>query len=147
MNARHKAREIALQFLYRHDPISEQKTSDDEELAEELTAHFVHFHVPPESRQFAAELIAGTLREISTLDPLLEQQASNWKLNRMATVDRCILRMAVYEMKHFPETPASIIINEAVELAKEFGTAETPAFVNGILDAIKPKLRTVENEA
>jgi len=144
MKTRHKAREIALQFLYRHDPLIEKKPIHDSELARELQDHFQHFNVSDESREFAAELASGTLREAPSLDPLIEQNASNWKLNRMAAVDRCVLRMALYELKQYPGTAASIIINEAVELAKEFGTAESPAFINGILDAIKTKLRTEE---
>lgn len=145
MSSRHKAREIALQFLYRHDPEitleTARKPFSGSDLAHDLTAHFDHFQVPEDAREFAGLLVAGTIQKIGEIDPMIEQQASNWKLARMAPVDRCILRMATYEMTHFSDTAPSIIINEAVELAKHFGTEDTPAFINGILDSLKTKIR------
>jgi len=85
--------------------------------------------------------VAGTLLHQTELDPLLERHAANWKLSRMSFVDRSLLRMAAYELAHLPETPANVVINEAVELGKQFGTSDTPSFVNGILDALKAALR------
>lgn len=149
--SRHQAREVALQILYRHDiglqaassgPPPKSEAALATLLIAELDHHFDHFKVPVELRGFAAELVAGTIRELSTLDQLLEKHASNWKLGRMSFVDRNLMRMSLYELKHFPETPVSVVIDEAVELAKEFGTAESPAFVNGILDALKAVART-----
>ena len=81
--------------------------------------------------------MAGSLRELSTLDGLLEKHSSNWKVGRMGFVDRNLLRMSIYDLSHFPDTPASVVIDEAIELAKQFGTAESPAFINGVLDAVK----------
>ncbi|OFZ21961.1 MAG: transcription antitermination factor NusB [Bdellovibrionales bacterium GWB1_55_8] len=147
---RHLAREIALQFLYRHDM---EKQSDgvlsssatagfDSVLARALQDHFEHFQVPADVREFSAQLVAGTLKELAELDVLIEKHASNWKMARMALVDRNLLRLSAYELLRFPETAASIVIDEAIELAKEFGTSDSPAFINGILDALQRQIRS-----
>ncbi len=144
--SRHQAREVALQILYRHDLAHQSgdpgsanlaNFKDAQAVIEDLNGHFDHFQTPEELRGFAAELVAGTLRELATLDALLETHASNWKVSRMGIVDRNLLRMAVHELKNFPDTPPAVVIDEAIELAKEFGTAESPAFINGVLDAVK----------
>ena len=140
MISRHRAREVALQILYRYD-VNKLPEAQTQELIRDLGAHFDHFQVPQELREFAGQLVSGTLREMTDLDALLENQAANWKVARMPSVDRSLLRMAMYELKHFPETDVSVVIDEAVELAKQFGTAETPSFVNGILDAIQGAVR------
>jgi N utilization substance protein B len=140
MISRHRAREVALQILYRYD-VNKLPEAQTQDLIRDLGAHFDHFQVPQELREFAGQLVSGTLREMTDLDALLENQASNWKVARMPSVDRSLLRMAMYELKHFPETDVSVVIDEAVELAKQFGTAETPSFVNGILDAIQGAVR------
>ena len=143
MKSRHRAREVALQILYRYDSAlqaSGAAVPQDEDLAHELRQHFDHFQVPPALREFAAELVAGTLTHQPRLDQILEKHVSNWKVARMGMVDRSLLRMAAYEMLHFPETAPSVIIDEAIELGKQFGNEDTPAFVNGILDAIKTAL-------
>lgn len=143
---RHHAREVALQILYRHDleltqsaPVLAGGGKSPTELIADLTAHFDHFQVAPELREFTAELVAGVLKEMKELDSHIEKNAANWKIPRMPVVDRAILRMATYEMIHHPETSASIVIDEAIELSKQFGNEDTPAFVNGILDAISRK--------
>jgi N utilization substance protein B len=151
--SRHQAREVALQILYRYDmalqgvtnvhvptgpsPVKPNLTAAPVPVIEDLNRHFDHFNVPEELRGFAAELVAGSLRELARLDGLLEKHASNWKVGRMGFVDRNLLRMSIYELSHFPDTPPSVVIDEAIELAKQFGTAESPAFINGVLDAIK----------
>ena len=140
MKSRHRAREVALQILYRYDvakPSGPTPNDLNQQMLRELGQHFDHFQVPVELREFAGQLVAGTLNEITELDSVLETHASNWKVARMPSVDRSLLRMSVYELKHFPETDASVVIDEAIELAKQFGTAETPSFVNGILDAYR----------
>jgi N utilization substance protein B len=143
--SRHRAREVALQILYRFDlPKNESQALsaplNPQDMIRELGIHFDHFQVPENLREFAAQLVAGTLGEIPKLDALLESQTSNWKVTRMSSVDRSLLRMAAYEMSHFPDTDASVVIDEAIELGKQFGTAESPAFINGVLDAIKTAL-------
>ena len=110
------------------------------ELIADLRYHFDHFTVPEPLREFAAQLVAGTLDKVASIDELLEKHASNWKVARMSSVDRSLLRMAVYEMVHITEVPHSVVIDEAIELAKQFGTSETPSFINGVLDGIRGAL-------
>ena len=138
---RHRAREIALQVLYHYDLAkTENQSVAPQDLIKELSAHYNHFEVPETLREFASQLVAGTLRDVPQLDQMLETHASNWTVARMSSVDRSLLRMAAYEMTHIQDTDASVVIDEAIELAKAFGTAESPSFVNGILDAVKTAL-------
>lgn len=142
MTTRHRAREVALQVLYRFDVIGSDRAESPSpsqgaaDLALDLKKHFEHFQVTENLRKFAAHLIAGTLQELNQLDTVIEKNASHWKVSRMPSIDRMLLRMATYELLHLRETPASVVINEAVELAKDFGNAETPSFINGVLDSI-----------
>lgn len=142
MKSRHRAREIALQILYQYD-LTAHSTQKPMPLGQELTSslvyHFNHFNVPEELREFAAKLVTGTLREMTHLDELLEKHASNWKVARMSSVDRSLLRMATYEMVHLIDAPHTVVIDEAIELAKQFGTSETPGFINGVLDSIRTR--------
>ena len=140
-STRHHAREVALQLLYRYDVANLGAQTSQSALAQEIATHFDHFKVAQELREFVAQLVAGSLLGITELDGLIEKHAANWKLGRMGYVDRSILRMAAYELQNFPETASSIVINEAVELAKQFGTNESAGFVNGILDAIKTTVK------
>ena len=84
-------------------------------------------------------LVKGTIEHLATIDPLLESSADNWRLERMAVVDRLIMRMAVYELVH-TETPKAVVIDEALELAKTFSGDEAVPFVNGILDGVSRQL-------
>ena len=88
------------------------------------------------SRRFADDLVLGTLREINSLDDTIRLRAEHWRIERMAVVDRNILRLAVYELL-YTDTPGTVVINEALELARQFSTYEATQFINGILDAIK----------
>jgi len=126
MTSRRKAREVALQVLYQDDlnPTANPKIAD---------AFIRHRLRWPEIAEFAASLVAGVRGHRPELDGLLENTADNWSLRRMATTDRNVLRMGAYEIL-FTETPDRVAINEAVELAKRFGTRQSAQFVNGILD-------------
>ncbi len=140
MSTRHRAREVALQILYRYD--MNYTTAGDTipsgpRLADDIRRHFDHFQVVPPLREFAAELVAGTLQHTAELDALIEKYATNWKVSRMALIDRNLLRMALYELIHITDTPESVVIDEAVELAKQFGEPDTSGFINGVLDAAK----------
>lgn len=149
MTTRHRAREVALQVLYGYDVLGTEDGKNIQiriqiqphekaaHLALELRKHFDHFQITENLRKFAAQLVAGTLQEIQALDATIEKNTPNWKLARMPLIDRTLLRMAAYELLYLPETPPSVVINEAIELAKEFGNAETPAFINGVLDGIR----------
>ena len=140
MKSRHRAREIALQILYQYD-LSQQTQGkiipQDHSLVNELVNYYNHFKIAEELREFIGQLVVGTLKETSSLDAILEKHTTHWKISRMSAVDRSLLRMAVYEMTHMSETPRTVVIDEAVELAKQFGTADTPAFINGILDQVQ----------
>jgi N utilization substance protein B len=140
---RHRAREVALQILYRYDAAAHSAQPEGaalpqaEALVEDLRKHFDHFQVPENLRGFASELVSGTLLKMTELDQVLEAKTPNWKISRMSSIDRSLLRMALYELMSFPDIPASVTIDEAVELSKQFGSAESSSFVNGVLDAIR----------
>jgi transcription antitermination protein NusB len=139
MKPRRKAREVAFQTLYRFDidylqakgPLPETRL-----LAEETQKHFDHFGIPSESREFANQLVSGTLKDLSKIDETIQAHAAHWRLERVSHVDRNLLRIASYEIMEFPDIHPSVTIDEAVELAKQFGTEKSASFVNGILDAI-----------
>ncbi len=135
IHSRHRAREIALQILYQYDPSPPHPK--EEELIQELQEHYSHFRVPENLRDFIGQLVAGTLHHLAALDEILEKYASNWKITRMSTVDRCLLRMATYEMIYLSESSPLIVIDEAIELAKQFGAADSSSFINGVLDSIR----------
>lgn len=139
-HSRHHAREVALQILYRYDVNAQEagsKAPQGAELAQDLAKHFDHFGVTTGVREFAAELVAGTLTKTTEIDAEIEKFATNWKISRMALIDRNLIRMAYFEMNHFADIPHTVTIDEAIELAKQFGTAETSSFVNAILDSLR----------
>jgi transcription antitermination factor NusB len=127
---RTRAREAALQFLYQVDLCGETVL---EQLDEFLTEDDRHADV----RDFAKDLILGAVRSRGRTDRLLGVVARNWDLHRMATIDRNILRLAIHELLDRPDIPPKVTINEAIELAKKFSTANSGAFVNGILDRVR----------
>ncbi|TYP00264.1 NusB antitermination factor [Geothermobacter ehrlichii] len=92
--------------------------------------------VPDEVRQFADELARGVHAHLERIDARIADCSRNWSLDRMARVDLALLRLGTYELLFCPDVPTSVVINEAIEIGKRFGTAETPGFVNGILDRI-----------
>lgn len=98
--------------------------------------------VASEVREFAAELARGAWSRRSDLDARIQAQATRWSVARMTPVDRNILRLGLYELMQERATAPEVVLNEAVELAKTFGSAESPAFVNGVLDAIRRELST-----
>jgi len=95
----------------------------------------------PKARQFAEDLASGVAEHLEEIDRRIKDFSTNWSLERMARVDLSILRLAVFEIIFCPEVPASVVINEAIEIGKRFGTKETPAFINGILDKISQEVR------
>ena len=101
-----------------------------------LKIFFRYHRVPLGSQEFVTGLVQGTLEHLAEIDERLSRYATNWPLPRMAVVDRNILRMGSYELLFGEETPPKVVINEAVELAKRFGTADSGKFVNGVLDSI-----------
>jgi N utilization substance protein B len=94
-----------------------------------------NFELPEGARAFAKELVHGIIEHRAELDGLLAGHATNWRISRMAAVDRNILRIGAYELAH-TDTPAPVVLDEAIELARRFGDDPSPAFVNGVLDAV-----------
>ena len=137
---RHRAREAALQILYQWD-IGGGAVERVAETFFEL--QWPDADPPADSlRDFASALARDTAARIATIDPLIAEPAERWRPERMAILDRLILRMAVCEMLRDPDTPGAVIINEALELARTFSTEESVKFINGMLDAIRKKLES-----
>lgn len=90
----------------------------------------------PNTREFAVKIFQGTVDHIADIDVMIQAQADNWRLSRMAVVDRNIIRLSVYEFLHESDTPKLVVIDEAIEIAKKFGNDKSPQFINGILDGI-----------
>ena len=129
MTTRRRAREIALQVLYQLDIVK----GDPKEA---LTLYFDNFRPSEKAREFCQRLVEGVCREQEEIDRLIEEQAENWTLKRVAVVDRNILRMATFELQNCPDIPFKASLNEAIELAKKFGNDDSGAFINGVLDRI-----------
>jgi len=134
MGARRKARECALQMLFQHDmagtPVVDLLQTYWGELAE----------AADDVRGFANDLVLGTITHLNEIDERIRLRTEHWRIPRMAVVDRNLLRLAVYEFLYQPETPKTVAINEALEIARRFSTHEATQFINGILDAIKRDL-------
>ena len=136
---RHLGRETALQLLYQWEVGGVGEKQRDESLV-----LFWSVHPAPASRQtFAGQLARGTFGALSKIDPLIECQSENWRLSRMAIIDRLIIRMAIYELLD-NETPAAVVIDEALELAKTFSGDGAVGFVNGVLDGVRRSLTNHE---
>jgi N utilization substance protein B len=135
MGWRRKAREVALQFLYQLDL---HGADDPTPHAEDFWAHHP---VGADTRTYAETLVQGTKQYQAKADELIRQYAEHWELERMAVVDRNLLRLAVYEMLWGGEVPPKVAINEAIEIAKKFGTSESSRFINGVLDRVLRELR------
>ncbi|MBI4845386.1 MAG: transcription antitermination factor NusB [Candidatus Omnitrophica bacterium] len=129
MRKRTKSRECALQILYAFD-IGGNKDKD-------IAANYWKQNESDvQIKKFSMDLVTGTLEKIKDIDKLISKYADNWRLERMAVIDRNIIRMATYELLYVEDIPPKVAINEAVELAKKFGDDESGRFVNGVLDKI-----------
>ena len=134
MGARRRARECALQMLFSYDVARPS-------VAELLDLYWGELaEAAAEVREFANELVAGTVEHLNEIDERIRVRTEHWRIQRMAIVDRNLLRMAVFEFLFQPSTPKTVAINEALEIARRFSTSEATQFVNGILDAIKRDL-------
>jgi N utilization substance protein B len=114
-----------------------------EPVAEVLESFWKLSDSSPDARDFAKRLVEGTLSHLEGIDELLGKHAEHWKLPRMATVDRNILRLAIYEFL-YEEAPKKVVINEALEIAKRFSSPEAAQFVNGVLDAVRLAIEAPE---
>jgi N utilization substance protein B len=164
-SSRHRAREVALQALYALD-LQRQRSragagaeaeakAEDGEGADAEDAPVLktgreafegvadHFEMPAAARDFARELVIAVSDNGVDLDGVLAEHAKNWRVSRMAIVDRNILRLAIFELTQ-SDTPVAIVLDEAVELARRYGSDASPAFVNGVLDAVAKQVRGKE---
>ena len=135
MGTRRKARECALQMLFAADVAGMRESVLTKDYWNELGDP----DIDDVTREFASKLAVGALREIETVDAKIRSRAEHWRIPRMAIVDRNVLRLAVYEFL-YEETPHTVVINEALEIARRFSTFEATQFINGILDAVKHDL-------
>jgi transcription antitermination protein NusB len=135
---RHRAREAALQMLYQWEV---GRAGPPEAIESYWPSHDPDGAVSAEHREFANGLVLGTIGRVAEIDGLLARRAQNWRVDRMAVIDRLILRLAAYELLAELDTPAKVVINEAIELARAYTGDEAVGFVNGILDAIRKDLR------
>jgi transcription antitermination protein NusB len=141
--SRRKARAYALQVLYARDV----EGGTDVGAALAGWSETFELEIDDAARTFAGELVQATVNDLPRLDEIIGGASKNWRLERMSRVDRNILRLATCELASFRQTPVKVAINEAVELAKRFGAAESAAFVNGILDRIAAAVGRSADEA
>lgn len=138
MGARRTGRERALQALYQLEMAP--GTPAYEALTSAWSAASEDGKPDPDAVKFARELVEGVQANRREIDQLIERHSHNWRLDRMSRIDRNVLRLGVFELKYRPDIPRKVSINEAVELGKNFGTEESSAFVNGLLDRVAAAL-------
>jgi N utilization substance protein B len=132
MKKRSRARELALQFLYQYD-------LRGEEFLPEARTFLRDEESDKGTREFALHLIRGTTKHLDEVNELISQVAKNWDIDRMAVIDRNVLRLATYELLLCDDIPPKVAINEAIELGKRYSTQNSGGFINGILDKIKDR--------
>jgi transcription antitermination factor NusB len=127
MGHRRKARELALQILFQYD-LTKGECNTDEFLKDK--------EIEEDIKEFAVILKNKVIEHLSEIDAIIKKKTKGWTLKRMAVVDRNVLRFAICEMLYFPDIPPKVTINEAIEIARKYGSEESGQFVNGILDSI-----------
>ena len=140
MGIRRKSRESALQFLFQDDFVAEEIRQG--EMSERFDMFCDLYQVSRKARPYTLDLVQGIVQNRDHIDSLIGQCAKNWRLERIALTDKNLLRIGVFEMLYCEDVPDQVAINEAVEIAKRYGTEESPAFINGILDAVKTLIHT-----
>ncbi|MFH1652692.1 MAG: transcription antitermination factor NusB [Pseudomonadota bacterium] len=133
MGKRRIARENALKLLYQIDLKGKNKDKSNE-------GFWTRIEASEESKEFSRQLVEGVLSNQEKIDEMIASHSTNWKLGRMAYVDRNIMRLAIYELLFCEDIPARVTINEAVDIAKNYGDSQSGSFVNGILDNIAKEL-------
>jgi N utilization substance protein B len=134
VSLRTKSREFAMQMLFQWDMSQQDFTKLESKFWKSAKA-------ADKTRAFANKLFEGAAKDIAVLDALIVGHSDNWRFERLAAIDRAILRLAIHEMKS-SDTPPKVVLNEAVDLAKKFSSEESGAFVNGILDSVHKSLKT-----
>jgi transcription antitermination protein NusB len=140
MGIRRKARESALQFLFQDDFCAGNMQQED--LIKRFDLFCNLYQVNRKARPYTLELLKGIRQNRDHIDGLIGQCAKNWRLERIAITDRNLMRIGVFEMLFCEDVPDQVAINEAVEIAKRYGSEESPSFINGILDAVKTLIHT-----
>ena len=135
MGSRRKAREYALQMLFQWDITRDA-------IGNIIAGFWASQDEPPAVIEFANQLVIQTVEHVEEIDRLIQRHAEHWRLDRMAIVDRNILRLATQEFMFDRETPKTVVINEAIEIARRFSAEESPQFINGILDSIRKEVES-----
>lgn len=164
MGARRRARECGLQVLYqleaslkkardkrlrRPAPEAERTplaTATPAEVDQALADFFGNFDAPERTHAYTERLVRGVVGEIERIDEILQRHSPRWRVSRMSLVDRNVLRLGVWELLHADDVPWKVILDEGVEIARRFGSEQSGAFVNGVLDAVARELRPAEAE-
>ena len=133
MSLRHKSREFALQMLFQWEMSPQEPARLEEKFWRSARA-------AESTRVFANQLFEGAAAEASALDALISKHAENWRLERIAAIDKAILRLAVHELRN-GQTPPKVVLDEAIELAKTFSSEDAASFINGVLDSIRKSLQ------
>lgn len=143
---RRNAREYALQFLYQIDFL--EVGASEHALREALGTFWAGVtEKDGDVRAFTEDLILGTIGNLTPIDREIQRAADKWDLGRMASVDRTILRVGAYELLYRPDIPGAVSINEAIEIAKKYSTADSASFINGLLDRIAREVRSGEKKS
>jgi N utilization substance protein B len=137
MGKRTRARECAMQMLYQWD-------MSGQPVPHVIQSFWRVRSTTDATREMAERLVVGAAREREAIDAAITEASKNWRFERLAAIDKNILRIAVYELMRELHTPSSVVLDEAIELAKRFGEKDSPPFVNGVLDAINRTLRPFE---
>jgi transcription antitermination factor NusB len=138
MDRRTRARELAMQALYQLD-------IQGEHVLQYVNEFFIENNADDFVCKLAFEWITGTWQSLAQCDELITNCIIKWRLSRLSPVDKSILRLSVYQLKYCPDIPPKVVINEAIELAKKYSTAQSSGFVNGVLDAVLKKLNVESN--
>ena len=139
MGARHSGREAALQMLF-------QMEASGASVDRVVELFWRNFEADPEGRPYADEVVRGIADALEKVDKRITQASAHWRLERMARVDRNVLRLGAWELEHKLDVPRAVILDEAVELAKSYGTEDSSSFVNGVLDKVAESLGRVDTD-
>ena len=139
MGKRTQSREIALQVLYQID-MSEDTTE------EAFNLFWEHFTPPDDLKEFSQKIVSGVCQHEEEIDVIIEHYSEHWRLKRMTIVDRNILRLAIFELMFCDDIPPKVVLNEAVELGKKFGSDKSGSFVNGILDKVAHRIARLQHD-
>lgn len=140
MGVRRRAREHSLQFLYQIDLL---QSSQHNNILKQVELYWENKEKLPEKQvvDFSNRINIGTAENLQSVDDIISKHSKNWKFSRLSKIDRNILRIAVYELLFMNDVPSKVTINEAIEIAKKYGTEESGSFINGILDNINKDIK------